>query len=294
MAGTDTARPRGSVTDTTPGGLASPKSASAIELIDIVKEVRSERGLFVKELPSERILDGVNLVVPAGAITVLLGPSGAGKTVTVKHVLGLMQPSSGVVRVEGKDLAAISEDELNEVRRGMGVVLQGTLPFTCGLFWSLNVYENVAFPLRDRTRWTAERIDRVAMEHLDMVGLRDRAYDTPDQLSAGMCKRVALARALVLKPRIVVIDDFDSGLDAVRLSLLGELIRDLQRRTEATFFLTTHDMKMARELADYAAVIHEGRIVASGNADTVFRSTDRLVRQLVTSEPSGPLQLRDT
>jgi phospholipid/cholesterol/gamma-HCH transport system ATP-binding protein len=263
-----------------------------IELIDVVKEFRSGSGLFA-EPPAKRVLDGVNLVVPAGAVTALLGPSGAGKTVTVKHMIGLMQPSSGVVLVDGKDLGTMSEEKLNEVRRGMGVVLQGTLPFTCGLFWSLDVFENVAFPLRERTRWTPERIERVTMDHLDMVGLRDRAHAMPNQLSAGMCKRVALARAFALEPRIVIIDDFDSGLDAVRLTLLGELIRELHERTQATFLLTTHDMRIARELADYAAVIHEGRIVSSGSAEAVFQSDDSLVHQLVTSEPSGPLKLSD-
>jgi phospholipid/cholesterol/gamma-HCH transport system ATP-binding protein len=268
-------------------------SDSAIELVEVVQELDSKRGLFVNHPHGERILDGVNLVVPEGGVTVLLGPSGAGKTVTVKHVVGLMQPSAGVVRVEGEDLAAISETELYEVRRRMGVVLQGTLPFTCGLFYSLTVHENVAFPLRDRTRWTPERIDRVAMDHLEIVGLRDRAHHMPDQLSAGMCKRVALARALALEPRILIIDDFDSGLDAVRLTLLCELIRDMQRRTQATFLVTTHDMSAARKLADYAAVIHEGRIVASGEADAVFGSDEPIVRQLVTGEPSGPLRLGD-
>jgi len=124
-----------------------------------------------------------------------------------------------------------------------------------------------------------------------MVGLRDRASDMPAELSAGMCKRVALARALALEARIVIIDDFDSGIDGVRLALLCELIRDVQRRTHATFLVTTHDMTAARELADHAAVIHQGRIVASGDADAVFGSDDPLVRQLITGELSGPLQL---
>src|SRR5919197_4542461 len=236
----------------------------------------------VKEFGSERALDGIDLAAPAGAITVLIGPSGAGKTVTVSHVVGLMEPTEGKVRVDGKDLGAISEAELNELRRRMGVVLQGTLPFTCGLFYSLSVYENVAFPLRDRTRWSPERIDRVTMDHLEMVGLRDRANDMPDQLSAGMTKRTALARALALEPRILIIDDFDSGIDSVRLSLLCELIHDLQRRTGATVFLTTHHMESARKLADHAAVIHEGRIVVQGSADAVFSSEDATVRQLVS------------
>jgi phospholipid/cholesterol/gamma-HCH transport system ATP-binding protein len=260
------------------------QSGAPIELVNVVKE-----------FGSERILDGVDLAVPAGAITVLLGPSGAGKTVTVSHIFGLIQPTAGVVRVEGKDLSAISEAELYELRRGMSAVMQGSLPFTCGLFYSLDVYENVAFSLRTRKpRWSPERVHQVTMDHLGMVGLQDRARDMPDVLSAGMSKRVALARALALEARIVIIDDFDSGIDGVRLALLCELIRDMQRTTGATFLVTTHDMPAARELAEYAAVIHEGRIVASGGAGAVFGSTDPMVHQLITGELSGPLELRST
>ena len=179
---------------------------------------------------------------PQGAITVLLGPSGAGKTVTIKHIVGLIQPSAGIVVVEGKDLAELTETELYELRRGMSAVLQGTLPFTCGLFYSLNVYENVAFALRARTRLSPEQVDQVTLDHLEMVGMRERADAMPDQLSAGMCKRTALARALALEARIVIIDDFDSGIDGVRLALLCDLIRDAQRSIDATFLVSTHDM----------------------------------------------------
>jgi phospholipid/cholesterol/gamma-HCH transport system ATP-binding protein len=263
---------------------ADRQPASAIEFVDVVKTFGSERGL-----------DGVNLVVPAGAITVLLGASGAGKTATISHIVGLIQPSAGVVKVEGKDLAAISEDELNELRRGMGVALQGNQPFTCGLFFSLSLYENVAFPLRHRmSRWSEDRIDQVTMQHLEMVGLGDRANDMPEELSSGMRKRAALARALALDARIVIIDDFDSGIDGVRLALLCELIQDTQRQSGATFLVTTHDMTAARTLADYAAVIHEGRIVASGTADAVFGSHEPLVSQLIAGERTGPIQLRST
>ena len=249
----------------------------------------------VKTFGSERGLDGVSLIVPAGAITVLLGASGAGKTVTINHIVGLLQPMSGVVKVEGNDLAAVSDDELNELRRGMGVAMQGNQPFTCGLFFSLSLYENVASPLRARmARWSEGRIHEVTMEHLQMVGLRDRAGDMPDELSSGMRKRAALARALALDARIVIIDDFDSGIDGVRLALLCELIQDVQRRTGATFLVTTHDMTAARKLADYAAVIHEGHIVASGEADAVFGSTEPLVAQLIAGELSGPIQLSST
>ena len=260
---------------------ADPDPGAAIELV----RVRKDFG-------SARILDGVDLTVPRGEITVLLGPSGAGKTVTIKHILGLFEPTAGMVRVDGKNLAKIAESELYELRRRMSVVLQGALPFTCGLFYSLSVYENVAFVLRERTRWPEERIREVTLEHLGMVGLRDRAANMPDQLSAGMAKRVALARALALDAEIVIIDDFDSGLDGVRLALLCDLILDAQREAGSTFLVSTHDMTAARKLADHVAVIHAGRIVASGDAETIFGSREPLVRQLLTGAESGPLQLQ--
>ena len=132
------------------------RSGAPIELVNVVRDFGSERAL-----------DHVDLAVAAGRITALLGPSAAGKTVTINHILGLLQPTSGVVRVESRDLASLDDEELYELRRGMAAVLQGTLPFTCGLFFSLNVYENVAFALRARTRWSPERIDRVTLEHLE-------------------------------------------------------------------------------------------------------------------------------
>jgi phospholipid/cholesterol/gamma-HCH transport system ATP-binding protein len=224
---------------------------------------------------------------------VLLGPSGAGKTVTIKHILGLLDPTSGVVRVQGKDLGQISEGELYELRRGMSVVLQGALPFTCGLFYSLSVYENVAYGLRERTRWADEKIHEVTMGALRMVGLQGSAQKMPAELSGGETKRTALARALALESGILIIDDLDAGLDDVRLALLCRIIREAQEDTDATFLVTTHDMTVARELADHVALLYKGRIVASGEADTVFDSDEPIVRQFVTGGRSGPLQLRD-
>lgn len=245
----------------------------------------------VKRFGSDRVLDDASLSVPSGAITVLMGPSGAGKTVTIKHVLGLLKPNKGTVRVEGRNLAKLRDDELNRLRRGMGVVLQGALPFTCGLFYSLSVFENVAFPLRQRTRLTEEQIRAVTLNNLGLVGLRDRAEAMPEQLSAGMTKRVALARALALEPRIMIVDDFDSGLDGVRLALLVDLLAETQRETECTLLVTTHDMDAARRLADYAAVIHEGRVVAQADAESIFGSEEPIVRQLVSGALSGPIEL---
>ena len=256
--------------------------AAAIELEGVVKR-------FGRQL----VLNEVDLSVPRGAITVLLGPSGAGKTVTINHIVGLIDPTAGVVKVEGKDLATLSEGELTQLRRGMSVAFQGALPFTCGLFFSLNVFENVAFPLRERTNWPEERIEQEALAHLAMVGLRERVLAMPDELSSGERKRTALARALALEARIVIIDDFDSGIDGVRLALLCDLIKEVQASTGATFLVTTHDMKAARQLADFAAVIHQGRVVESGEADAVFGSDEPAARQLITGALSGPVSLRD-
>ncbi len=248
------------------------------------------RGLE-KSFGGERVLHGVDLTVPRGAITVLLGPSGAGKTVTIRHIVGLLRPTRGRVAVDGVNLGSLSDDELNETRRHMGVVLQGTLPFTCGLFFSLDVLENVAFALRERRLYPEAMIEQVALSHLDMVGLRDWAKAKPDQLSSGMCKRVAIARALALDAEIVVIDDFDSGIDGVRLALLCDLLREIHEADRTTFLLSTHDMAAARRLADHVAVIHEGRIVSSGPADAVFRSDEPITRQLVWGETKGPITL---
>jgi phospholipid/cholesterol/gamma-HCH transport system ATP-binding protein len=245
----------------------------------------------VKKLGADRVLDEIDLAVPAGATTVLMGPSGAGKTLTIKHILGLMKPNKGRVRVDGRELAKLDDSELNQLRREMGVVLQGTLPFTCGLFYSLSVFENVAFPLRQRMRLTEEQVTALTLNTLGLVGLRDRAAAMPEHLSAGMTKRVALARALALEPRIMIVDDFDSGLDGVRLSLLVDLLADTQRETGCTLLVTTHDMDAARRLADHAAVIHEGRIVAQADAGTIFGSQEPIVRQLVSGALTGPIEL---
>jgi phospholipid/cholesterol/gamma-HCH transport system ATP-binding protein len=248
----------------------------------------------VKRFGAATVLDGVDLTVPSGEITVLLGPSGAGKTVTINHIVGLVHPNAGTVAVEGRDLARIDEEELNALRERMAVVIQGSLPFTCGLFFSIDVFENVAFPVRRRNpRWTEARVREAALTSLGLVGLRDRADAMPAELSAGMAKRVAIARALALEARIVIVDDFDSGIDGVRLSLLCEMLTEAQRDTGATFLVSTHNMSAARRLADRIAVINAGRIVESGPAATVLQSDTPLVRQLVTGATAGPITLRD-
>lgn len=258
------------------------QSDPAIELVGVGKR-------FGKSV----VLEDVTLSVPRGETTVLLGPSGAGKTVTISHVIGLIHPDRGTVTVEGRNLARIDDAELNVLRQRMAVVLQGTLPFTCGLFFSLNVFENVAFALRQRHRWSEELVRETTLSHLAMVGLRDRADAMPDQLSAGMCKRVAIARALALEPQMLIIDDFDSGIDGVRLKLLCQMLRDFRADTGATLLVSTHSMSAARMIADHIAIIHEGSIVSAGPAVEQLESDEPLVHQLVTGSTTGPIRLRD-
>ena len=258
------------------------QSGPAIELVGVGKR-------FGKAV----VLEDVTLSVPRGETTVLLGPSGAGKTVTISHVIGLIHPDRGTVTVEGHNLARIDDTELNALRQRMAVVLQGTLPFTCGLFFSLNVFENVAFALRQRHRWSEDLVRETTLSHLAMVGLRDRADAMPDQLSAGMCKRVAIARALALEPQMLIIDDFDSGIDGVRLKLLCQMLRDFRTDSGATLLVSTHSMSAARMIADHIAVIHEGTVVSQGPAAEQLESDEPLVHQLVTGSTTGPIRLRD-
>lgn len=253
-----------------------------------------EFAAVVKDFGRVRALDGLDLAVPPGSITVILGPSGAGKTVTIKHIVGLLHPTQGTVRVDGRDLARVNEAQLRALRQQMSVQFQGSLPYSCALFDSLSVYDNVAFGLRHRTALPDEEIDDIVRDYLQRVGLAAYADHLPAQLSAGMRKRAALARALSLESRLVIIDDFESGIDGVRLAHLAELVRDVKKRTEATFVVTTHDIDTARRISDYAVVIHEGRVVASGPTASVIASEDPIVRQLMHGERTGPLALRSS
>lgn len=251
------------------------RGTNAIELIEVVSEVGGTR-----------VLDGLDLHVPAGRITALLGPSGAGKTVTVKHIVGLMRPSSGAVRVLGRDLADLSEEELRRVRSTMAVMLEGATPQGCALFGSLSAFDNVAYAVSARER---DDVAAVSRRYLDLVGLTEHADKLPDEMSAGMRKRLALARALALEAPIVVLDDFEGRVEAAVLDRFCELVRNVQRHSHATVVLVTHDMSVARRLSNYAVIIAEGRTVASGTTEAMFSSQDPLVSQFLRGRTSGPI-----
>ncbi len=229
-----------------------------------------------------RVLDDVCLAVPPGRAVCILGRSGTGKSVTLKHIVGLLQPDSGQVLVEGEDITRLSRADLSRVRQRIGLLFQNA-----ALFDSISVGENVAFPLRRHTKWPDERIRARAQDLLAQVGL-EREYDKmPAELSGGMKKRAGLARALVLDPPIVLADEPSAGLDPVTAGEIDALLVALNDRASTTLIVVTHNIPSARVIGDELVFLHEGRIIAQGDAATLERSDSPLVRQFMRSENAG-------
>ncbi|HEY0095109.1 MAG TPA: ATP-binding cassette domain-containing protein [Archangium sp.] len=213
------------------------------------------------------MLRGVDLVVPEGTTCVLMGMSGAGKTVLMKHIMGLLQPDRGTVRVEGEDLAQLNEAGLNQMRRQQGILFQAN-----ALFVSQTVFDNVAFPLRERTRMSEEEIQQTVSKTLAMVGLSHASLRFPGELSGGMQKRVGFARATILQPKILLYDDPTAGLDPLTTAAVNEIIFAGKQQLGATSLVITPDVASAFGMADNLALMHEGRIVESGPPDA-FRES---------------------
>jgi phospholipid/cholesterol/gamma-HCH transport system ATP-binding protein len=234
-----------------------------------------------KAFNGRTVLDDVSLDIAAGSAFCLLGRSGTGKSVTLKHIIGLMAPDRGRVLVNGRDVATITKRDLSTVRRSMGFLFQNA-----ALFDSISVGENVAFPLRRHTDWADAKIHEVAQSRLTDVGL-EHDYDTmPADLSGGMRKRAGLARAMVLDPEILLVDEPSAGLDPITSAEITALLISLKHRG-TTLFIVTHDIPGAREIADELGVLHEGRVIDRGTAADLDRSPHELVRLLMQSEGSG-------
>src|SRR4051794_29930309 len=256
----------------------------AVEFIDVKKS-----------FGRNTILNGLNLGLPNGQISMILGPSGTGKSVCIKHMVGLLYPDEGDVLVHGESVPDMADDELFEMRKKFGVLFQDG-----ALFGSMNVFDNTAFPLRQHTDKGEEEITEIVMRRLKEVGLGGAGEKMPNELSGGMRKRAGFARALVLDPSIVLFDEPDSGLDPVRTALLGELIQeihaemmqDAEKRGQEhppAFTLITHDIMTARRVAEHISVLWKGRIVESGPAEELFESDNPFVRQFLSGESQGPL-----
>ncbi len=244
------------------------------------------RGLR-KSFRGKKVLDGLSLLCEAGKTTVILGRSGGGKSVTLKHIVGLLRPDAGEVLVGGRDVARLPEDELDEVRQDFGMLFQDA-----ALLDSLNVFDNVALPLRLHTKKPKEEIREIVIRNLRLVGLsEDASLKTPSELSGGMRKRVGLARAIALRPRVILYDEPTSGLDPIMTDVINALMMDVQAETGATQIAISHDLAAAFKVAHKIAMLHEGKIIEEGTPEEVQKSQDPVVRQFLEGRRHGPVQV---
>ena len=238
-----------------------------------------------KSFENHQVLDQVNLKIQTGETMVIIGRSGCGKSVLLKHIIGLLKPDEGEVHVDGADVTRLSGVALDELRLRFGMLFQGA-----ALFDSMTVYENVASPLQEHTTMTADAIHQRVHECLQLVGLEgvDELY--PSELSGGMRKRVGLARALAMNPQIVLYDEPTTGIDPIMGDIINELIIALRDRLKVTSVVVTHDMRSAYKVADHIAMLYNGAIIAVGTPEEIRNSENPVVQQFIKGEAVGPIQ----
>ncbi len=239
---------------------------------------------LTKSFGSHTVLRDITFDVPRGAITAVLGPSGTGKSVLLKVIIGLLKPDNGGVYIDGELMSGLSQKDLFRIRRKFGVLFQDG-----ALFGSMNLYENIAFPLREHTKKNEGDIRKIVHKNAELVGLMDHLRKLPGEVSGGMKKRAGLARALVLDPEIVLFDEPDSGLDPVRVAFLDELVLDVQRETGATIFIITHNISSVMRTADHLGMLYQSRLVRFAPKDEMFESHDPVIHQFLNADLAGPI-----
>lgn len=230
------------------------------------------------------VLQGINMKIPRGKVVAIMGGSGCGKTTLLRCIGGQLRPTGGRVRLEKHQVCEMTEDELYRLRRKMGMLFQFG-----ALFTDMTVFDNVAFPLREHTDMTEEMIRDLVLMKLEAVGLRGARQLMPGELSGGMARRVALARAVALDPMLVMYDEPFTGLDPIALGVIGQLIRKLNDALGATSIMVTHDIHESLLIVDYIYFLNGGQVVAEGTPDEIRASKDPFVHQFVYAEPDGPV-----
>jgi len=241
-----------------------------------------------KSFRGHKVLKDLDLKVETGESMVIIGRSGCGKSVLLKHIIGLLRPDSGEVLVDGVDVSRVKSKKLNEIRKDFGMLFQGA-----ALFDSLTVMENVGFQLIEYTNKSEEEVRRRVNECLEMVGLRGVGDIKPAELSGGMKKRVGLARAICMWPKIILFDEPTTGLDPIMGDVINDLIRSLHNKLKVTSVTVTHDMKSAYKIADRIAMLYDKRIIEVGTPDQMKESSNPIVRQFITGEAKGPINIGD-
>ena len=237
-----------------------------------------------KSFNSKKVLEGVNLHIERGETMVIIGGSGSGKSVLIKHIIGLLRPDRGEVRVNSKNLNTLNEGALSELRKKFGMLFQAA-----ALLDSLTVWENVGFGLRQHRRLSDREIREIAKEKLAMVGLRGVEDLMPSELSGGMKKRVGLARAIAMEPEILLYDEPTTGLDPIMADVINELVLEMKRQLNVTGVAITHDMTSAYKIADRIAMLYQGKIEEVGRPEEIRNSKNPVIHQFITGSSVGPI-----
>lgn len=232
-----------------------------------------------KQFGEQRVLNGLDLEIQENSITCIMGSSGTGKSVFLKLLIGLLKPDSGHIEIDGEEIVGMSEKEMNQVRMKFGMLFQDA-----ALFDDMNVFENVAFPLREHTDTSDEDIAKIVAQKLSEVGLKDVEHKMPNELSGGMRKRVGLARALVLDPKIVLFDEPTTGLDPITTNQIGELILNTHQRYPVTFLIISHDLALTYKVADQVVMFDQGKVVEQGTTEEFKRSKQPFVRKFLDAQ----------
>ena len=253
--------------------------------VDTLNSIVSLKGVDFSYAPGERtILSGLNMEFPRGKVIAVMGGSGCGKTTVLRLIGGQVSAQKGQVLFEGQDVGTMNTSELMSARRRMGMLFQFG-----ALFTDMSVFENVAFPLREHTKVSEETLRDLVLMKLNAVGLRGARDLMPSQISGGMARRVALARAIALDPPLIMYDEPFAGLDPISLGITARLIKNMNQALGATSILVTHDIPETFEIADYVYFIANGKIAAEGTPDDLKASSDPFVKQFVSAEPDGPV-----